>query len=130
GETINLTPEYATSFLLIVDGSAEHVRGARVIRKAGKGAATGLMGLVGIDEAEQFPIIVRERIHAIALSRDTFFEALSDYPRFGRSMLRSLAVVIQNMTVRVEQLEARIAAIDPDAVPPVSPAAESFPRGE
>lgn len=118
GETINLIPEYATSFLLLVEGTADHTRGDRVIRTATKGAATGLMGLVGIDEAEQFPIIVSERIHAIALSRETFFEALTDYPRFGRSMLRGLAVVIQNMAQRIDLLEAKINEIDPGAVPP------------
>lgn len=127
GETINLIPEYATSFLLVVEGVAEHTRGDRVIRKATEGTAIGLMGLVGIDEAEQYPIIVRERIHAIALSRDAFFDALTDYPRFARSMMRGLASVIQNMTRRIETLEEALAEIDPSAIPPVVPETEDSP---
>ncbi len=130
GETINLIPEYATSFLLLVAGTAEHTRGDRVIREATEGTAIGIMGLVGIDEAGQYPIVVREKIHAIALSREAFFEALTDYPRFGRSILRGLAVVLQNMTRRIEELEARIGEIDPGAVPPVGSAPDSLPRGE
>ena len=120
GEQVPQTGEAATSFFFVIEGKAEQLRGNVVVRRAGAGQAFGLLGLVGIDEPEVASTRISEDTHAIALTREAFFETVGDHPAFAIAFIRAISQSVKMLATRTEELEKKLAELegrDPDGGP-------------
>jgi CRP-like cAMP-binding protein len=106
GESLHGGGSQGDKLFVLLDGEVEHERNGVIVRAATRGMAVGLFGLMGIDEPGD--VVARTAVHAIALYRDDFIDAVSDHPAFALGMIRALAHTIQEFADRVERLERRL----------------------
>jgi CRP-like cAMP-binding protein len=88
---------------IVVDGAVELAQGEITLKRAAKGAAFGVFGLLGIPAIETAR--AAEPTHMLVLAREDFVDAVAESPEFALGCLRSLALALQALAGRVAALE-------------------------
>jgi CRP-like cAMP-binding protein len=103
GETIVTDADVEGRLYVVVEGVVEMERGGIPMRQVTKAMAFGILGLMGVIAYETARAVAPT--HVLVLAREDFIEALSDNPAFAVGCLRGLALLVQSMAQRIEDLE-------------------------
>ncbi|MPY88016.1 MAG: cyclic nucleotide-binding domain-containing protein [Luteitalea sp.] len=104
----------------VVSGVLEYLSGDVVVRRATRGMAVGLFGLLGIEDTG-LTLRADEDTHALAFTREEFTEFITDSPAASLGVVRALAEVILKQMQHLQALGVQ-AVLEPD--PPSSETTE------
>ena len=103
GEVVFADGDAEGRLCIVVDGAVDLTHGETSVRRATRGIAFGIFGLLGIPADETAR--AAESTCALALAREDFVDALADNQAFAVGCLRGLALMLQALLRRVEALE-------------------------
>lgn len=87
----------------VVSGALEYLSDDVVVRRATRGMAVGIFGLLGIEDTG-LTLRAAEETHALAFTREDFTEFITDSPAASLGVVRALAEVILRQMRQLQQL--------------------------
>ncbi|MPZ20484.1 MAG: cyclic nucleotide-binding domain-containing protein [Luteitalea sp.] len=87
----------------VVSGALEYLGGDVVVRRATRGMAVGIFGLLGIEDTG-LTLRAAEDTHALAFTREDFTEFITDSPAASLGLVRALAEVILRQMRQLQHL--------------------------
>lgn len=138
GDRIFTEGEPNRGTFLVIEGIVMLRIGGAVVRVARAGMAFGELFLAE-GEPHRMTADVVEHTHVLNITTEDVFDAMSDYPDFGASMVRSMSrqmLVLNQRIVEMERLLARFhdalvkAGVEPPAKDSESPQLPPLTRGD
>ncbi|MGH9163857.1 MAG: Crp/Fnr family transcriptional regulator [Vicinamibacteraceae bacterium] len=96
----------------VVSGALEYLSEDVVVRRAARGMAVGIFGLLGIEDTG-LTLRAAEDTHALAFTREDFTEFITDSPSASLGVVRALAEVILRQMRQLQQLGVQ-AQLEPE----------------
>jgi CRP-like cAMP-binding protein len=95
GHTIIKQGEAADAAYFILNGSADLKQGRSIMGRAEPGALLGELAMLG-GTTYNLTAIAAEPVQAVRIDRTLFNRVASEYPEFGRAVLKTLSDKLEN----------------------------------